>query len=41
MMLDIVNNFKTTINFNMFSPGSHENTSSYLERNTMYSFDWI
>lgn len=35
MMADIGNNFKTTINFNKFSPGSHENTSSYLERNTM------
>lgn len=41
MTLDTVNNSKTTINFNKFSPGSHENTTSYLERNKMYCFDWI
>lgn len=31
-MFDIANNFKTTIN--EFFPESHENASSYLERNT-------
>lgn len=41
MTLDIVSNCYTTINLNKFSPGSHENTSSYLGKNTVYYFDWI